>query len=624
MIQTQQLSVERPRSTSGFSEILHEQKTDTKRRDRPFTAGAPLAKKEEIEQRRVMSAEPQLGSRRGARASTDGWELGGQENLAELESALRSSRKREAKLEKELELNKELEVLVWDGKKAEQLLANQTIAKMKERLKSAKTLLLDLAGQLQDLKDDNVRLQGKISAADKLTKQKLKQFLQHSNEVIAGLLTLVEKVPASSKRTGSGQDRKDADEVAREQQLLLQQIRQSSHAIGDLSESMLGERKELPSDESDDESLGEDAFTTSRLVRTVELIALQLSPAGRVELLEVMRDLFQRFHLVKMEMDALLQTHEEFRQQTDASIRQLMMERSVLRGVIADLMRKDHTGGVPLDPDLIEAEGLASRSDVALVQAQLEVEAIERLEREEEENEDEDEEEGLTSEDAEEEENQGHSLTQTTKELTGNIAFSPSAWKDDFLTSSSDSLRLEEGPSAAQVGPGGVYMPGEWQGEESKEEEEEKNASSVRELKNDDGTWFMGDVRSGRPHGHGSETYPDGSSYEGQFHTGHRDGHGAYYFPDGSVLEGQWKDGLQHGVGIMRSARTRDEPVLVSSSNGVVESFLPLHAGRDTAALDELQVQVLEALDIVASKVAEARSRNEEERSEQAERNDVE
>ncbi|EKX31617.1 hypothetical protein GUITHDRAFT_156528, partial [Guillardia theta CCMP2712] len=76
-----QLSVERPRSTSGFSEILHEQKTDTKRRDRPFTAGAPLAKKEEIEQRRVMSAEPQLGSRRGARASTDGWELGGQENL---------------------------------------------------------------------------------------------------------------------------------------------------------------------------------------------------------------------------------------------------------------------------------------------------------------------------------------------------------------------------------------------------------------------------------------------------------------------------------------------------------------------------------------------------------------
>ncbi|EKX31618.1 hypothetical protein GUITHDRAFT_156529 [Guillardia theta CCMP2712] len=54
----------------------------------------------------------------------------------------------------------------------------------------------------------------------------------------------------------------------------------------------------------------------------------------------------------------------------------------------------------------------------------------------------------------------------------------------------------------------------------------------------------MGDVRSGRPHGHGSETYPDGSSYEGQFHTGHRDGHGAYYFPDGSVLEGQWKDGV--------------------------------------------------------------------------------
>ena len=41
--------------------------------------------------------------------------------------------------------------------------------------------MMRLAGQLQDLKDDNFRLQGKLSAADKLTKQKLKQVTKSSS-----------------------------------------------------------------------------------------------------------------------------------------------------------------------------------------------------------------------------------------------------------------------------------------------------------------------------------------------------------------------------------------------------------------------------------------------------------
>eukprot|EP00960_Hanusia_phi_P000225 6175-Hanusia_phi.AAC.6 len=52
--------------------------------------------------KRVVSAEPQLETHRsrGAGAGAGAWELDGQQKLAELESELRLSRRREAKLER--------------------------------------------------------------------------------------------------------------------------------------------------------------------------------------------------------------------------------------------------------------------------------------------------------------------------------------------------------------------------------------------------------------------------------------------------------------------------------------------------------------------------------------------
>ena len=53
-----------------------------------------------------------------------------------------------------------------------------------------------------------------------------------------------------------------------------------------------------------------------------------------------MRDIYQRFSLVKMEHDAVCETHEELRADVDVAVRQLVMERAVLRGAVADLLAR--------------------------------------------------------------------------------------------------------------------------------------------------------------------------------------------------------------------------------------------------------------------------------------------
>jgi len=48
----------------------------------------------------------------------------------------------------------------------------------------------------------------------------------------------------------------------------------------------------------------------------------------------------RRFSLVKMEHDAVCETHEELRADVDVAVRQLVMERAVLRGAVADLLAR--------------------------------------------------------------------------------------------------------------------------------------------------------------------------------------------------------------------------------------------------------------------------------------------
>jgi len=67
---------------------------------------------------------------------------------------------------------------------------------------------------------------------------------------------------------------------------------------------------------------------------------LHLTPDAREELLALMRDIYQRFFLVKMEQDAVCETHEEVRTDADAAVRKLVMERAVLRGAVGDLLAR--------------------------------------------------------------------------------------------------------------------------------------------------------------------------------------------------------------------------------------------------------------------------------------------
>eukprot|EP00961_Rhodomonas_salina_P105883 1425827-Rhodomonas_salina.1 len=74
---------------------------------------------------------------------------------------------------------------------------------------------------------------------------------------------------------------------------------------------MIGGREEAEEEaasEEEEEEETDKAFTTSSLVRSVELVALQMSAEARAELLAMMQDLFHRFHLVKMETDAQAET----------------------------------------------------------------------------------------------------------------------------------------------------------------------------------------------------------------------------------------------------------------------------------------------------------------------------
>ena len=53
----------------------------------------------------------------------------------------------------------------------------------------------------------------------------------------------------------------------------------------------------------------------------------------------------------------------------------------------------------------------------------------------------------------------------------------------------------------------------------------------------EDGSVYVGEVKDGKEHGRGIETYPDGTRYEGEYKDGKKHGRGIFTFPDGSTAE---------------------------------------------------------------------------------------
>lgn len=274
------------------------------------------------------------------------------EEIKALESALKASEKRERALRQELQNVKRLELLLWEGDHMKTVRSHEVVGKLRSRLESAKGLLKSVTDALQESKEKVVELETQMASANVMTKKRLRAYFAHRHQVIAAVKTLIDKVPSSGLRGKAPsssevtQARGRLLEDAHAQQQLVAQICASVAAISELSSSLVGERNELSSEatgslnESDEDDGGPDPFSTSSLVRSAEVIALHLTADAREELLALMRDIYQRFFLVKMEQDAVCETHEEVRTDADAAVRQLVMERAVLRGAVGDLLAR--------------------------------------------------------------------------------------------------------------------------------------------------------------------------------------------------------------------------------------------------------------------------------------------
>ena len=93
-----------------------------------------------------------------------------------------------------------------------------------------------------------------------------------------------------------------------------------------------------------------------------------------------------------------------------------------------------------------------------------------------------------------------------------------------------------------------------------------------------DGSTYVGEIKNGKPHGHGKYTWPDGDEYIGRWIHGARhglgchsrrngfiyigefkknlpDGEGFYVGPDGTCYSGKWVKGVQQGRGTLRDKK---------------------------------------------------------------------
>jgi uncharacterized protein len=60
---------------------------------------------------------------------------------------------------------------------------------------------------------------------------------------------------------------------------------------------------------------------------------------------------------------------------------------------------------------------------------------------------------------------------------------------------------------------------------------------------------YVGEYKDGKPHGTGTETFPNGAKYVGGFIGGKRIGQGTATYPDGSKYVGEWRNGSRNGQG---------------------------------------------------------------------------
>jgi hypothetical protein len=63
-------------------------------------------------------------------------------------------------------------------------------------------------------------------------------------------------------------------------------------------------------------------------------------------------------------------------------------------------------------------------------------------------------------------------------------------------------------------------------------------------------TKFVGEIKSGKQNGEGTQTYPDGRKYVGEWKNGVPNGQGTITYDNGNKYVGEWKNGEKNGQGI--------------------------------------------------------------------------
>ena len=615
----------------------------------------------------------------GTRAPDGGGTASQLNEVKELESALKASETRVAALRQELDHHKRLELLLWEGEHMEPVRADVVVGKLRARLESAKELLKSVTSALQEAKNTVQQQQVQLKQADVLTRKRLRGYLAHSNQIVAALFTIIQRVPLSGGRGGGPRQRSKEDPVvlSQAQGALLESIRNSVESIGDLSSSMVGDRNEQAPSRSDgrdsddsEEDEAPDPFSTSSLLRSTELIALQLSPDAREELLALMRDVYQRFYLVKMEQDALLETHEELRADSEASVAELVMERAVLRGAVTDLLqhleragdarlgRMEHrrqlerdalrgkTAGMCAEGGAGEEGSLESiqrlvdgtgggESETVLMKAHLELQALEEAQEAEATDDDEE------AQDAEatdgEPEHQGEDMYSDdegpAKEVfgaEGGLGEDGDGTDTGSAAAGDESMEAASANAAMEKADGDdePFEPLRRSGEEvtgATSGIKPEGTGQMRKLfvvQIDDGCLYEGEgfvggwEKGGLPDGFGAETYPDGTSYEGQFEQGLRSGLGVYYFTNGRMYEGQWQKGVREGVGVERfeSAGASEAEVEAAVKGAVIVTYRegglvgrkPLAGAQ--AEVSTLMMDVVDAVEVARAAARDARA----------------
>jgi len=60
---------------------------------------------------------------------------------------------------------------------------------------------------------------------------------------------------------------------------------------------------------------------------------------------------------------------------------------------------------------------------------------------------------------------------------------------------------------------------------------------------------YIGDIKEGKRHGKGKQTWANGDIYKGDWEYNSRSGHGIFIFFNGDIYEGEFKEGKRHGKG---------------------------------------------------------------------------